>query len=73
MITWDNVIIPTLNTPTVITPTLITPTIITSTPKQGFSQIRVRRAQAFLIRAPNASSVVWPCCYGEYDVPADMQ
>ena len=31
MITWDNVIIPTLNTTTVITPTLITPTIITST------------------------------------------
>ena len=25
------------------------------------------------MRAPNASSVVWPGCYGEYDVPADIE
>ena len=41
--------------------------------KQGFSKTRARRAQAFLIRAPNTSSVVWPGCYGEYDVPANIE
>ena len=44
-----------------------------SRPKQGFSKTRVRRAQAFLTRAPNASSVVWPGCYGEYDVQANIE
>lgn len=44
-----------------------------SRPKQGFSKTRVRRAQAFLIRASNTSSVVWPGCYGEYDVPANIE
>ena len=44
-----------------------------SRPKQGFSKTHVRRAQAFLMRAPDASSVVWPGGYGEYDVPADIE
>ena len=44
-----------------------------SRPKQGFSKTRVREAQAFLMRAPNASSVCWPGCYGEYDVQANIE
>ena len=41
--------------------------------EQSFSKTRVRRTQSFLIRAPNASSVVWPGCFVEYDVPADIE
>ncbi|CAG2247526.1 unnamed protein product [Mytilus edulis] len=37
------------------------------------SNTRVRRTQAFLIRAPSASSVVWPGCYGEYDIPSEIE
>ncbi|CAC5360925.1 unnamed protein product [Mytilus coruscus] len=29
--------------------------------------------QAFLIRAPSASSVVWPGCYEEYDIPSEIE
>ncbi|CAC5417171.1 unnamed protein product [Mytilus coruscus] len=37
------------------------------------SNTRVRRTQAFLIRAPSTSSVVWPGCYGEYDIPSEIE
>ncbi|CAC5371068.1 unnamed protein product [Mytilus coruscus] len=37
------------------------------------SNTRVRRTQAFLIRAPSASSVVWTGCYGEYDIPSEIE
>ena len=33
------------------------------------SKSRVRRAQAVLIRASKDRSVVWPGCYGEFNVP----
>ena len=28
--------------------------------------------QAYLVRAPNVSSVVWPGCYGEFGVPSEV-
>ncbi|CAC5396256.1 unnamed protein product [Mytilus coruscus] len=39
----------------------------------NLSNTRVRRTQAFLIRAPSASSVVWPGCYGEYDILSEIE
>ena len=36
------------------------------------SQTHVRRTQAFLIRAPDTSSVIWPGCYGEFNVPKEL-
>ncbi|CAC5371030.1 unnamed protein product [Mytilus coruscus] len=37
------------------------------------SKTRVHRTQAFLIRAPAASSIVRPGCYGEYDIPSETE
>ena len=32
----------------------------------------VRRTQAYLVRAPHVSSVVWPGCYSELEVPSEV-
>ena len=33
---------------------------------------RVRRTQAYLVRAHQVCSVVWPGCYGEFEVPSEV-
>ncbi|VDH94388.1 Hypothetical predicted protein [Mytilus galloprovincialis] len=50
-------------------------TVVYGSPNEELnsSNTRVRRTQAFLIRAPSASSVVWPGCYGEYDIPSEIE